>query len=631
LTGVPSPQYPSPVSRQGRRWLWLAVALAVVAVVATPRFFVATRFETPRVEFGQQADTLVVVMHGLSGSRSLDGLATIVREAYPGADLLAPRFLSTPLSNVDPYQVADTVETVIDTAYRDRRYTRIVLVGHSMGAVLLRKVVVWAHGFEEDRPAPRGEREWPSKVERFVSLAGINRGWSIDPAPVKMSWPKYLLILVAEKFARLTDTGTLVRHVQRGAPFVADLRVQWIRAARQGDDGPVGRRRVAGPLPFVVHLVGSIDDIITGEDSRDVAAAKDVKFVTIPNVGHGEIAEAFRKGLDRSTPLARHVYAALKDPPDQIRADTESPLTEKPKVTRIVYIMHGIRDYADWSDHIRSALKSRLPDETRETVAVVPAKYGYFAMLPFLFAWDRQRNVRWFMDEFTDNFAEFPSVRVFDYVGHSNGTYILASALQRYRTLRVRHVLFMGSVVPKHYPWRPLLDARRVTEVTNVVAAGDWVVALFPRLFEQFAEWGHRRPATGLFDIGSSGFHGFEASQLADGRVENVEYVAGGHGAGVDVDAKDRLKAIVEYLATDQRDHLKAFRETRVQPAWLSVLSNVSWVVWLVLASLVVGLGMGLDRLGGERIVHIGSRPFRRGRVVLLGYVLVVLALLYSV
>jgi hypothetical protein len=194
----------------------------------------------------------------------------------------------------------------------------------------------------------------------------------------------------------------------------------------------------------------------------------------------------------------------------------------------------------------------------------------------------------------------------------------------------VRNVLFIGSVVPKHYPWGPLINDRRVVRVTNVVATSDWVVALFPRLFEQIAEWQGHQPVRGFLDIGSAGFRGFEAaSQRDDGRVENITYIDGGHSAALDDDKK--LQAIVEYLATGDADALRVLRNAKVQ-SWLwSMLSNVSWLVWLLLVCLVAGVGYLLGRLGGQRRLRVGGRALRLRRVLIAAYSAIVLGLLYSV
>ena len=138
-----------------------------------------------------------------------------------------------------------------------------------MGAMILRKALLWGYGLEEDRDrfGVRGKRDWVDRVERFVSLAGINRGWSIEPRPREMSLGKYIGIWVGEKFARLTGTGQLILDMQRGAPFIADARVQWIRLARSAAVLE-GQRK----LPIVLQLLGDRDDIVAREDSVDLAA-----------------------------------------------------------------------------------------------------------------------------------------------------------------------------------------------------------------------------------------------------------------------------------------------------------------------------------------------------------------------
>ena len=175
---------------------------------------------------------------------------------------------------------------------------------------------------------------------------------------------------------------------------------------------------------------------------------------------------------------------------------------ENPGISKIIYILHGIRDYGVLADALRKEIEKVKSADTE----VTPPKYGYFPMIPFILHWDRQKNVRRFMDEYTENLARFPHAKRLDFIGHSNGTYILASALQRYSTLYVNNVLFAGSVVPKHYPWRKLVDAKRVSRIFNMVATSDWVVALFPRFFEQIAEWLGETSVKGAFDIGSAGF-----------------------------------------------------------------------------------------------------------------------------
>jgi pimeloyl-ACP methyl ester carboxylesterase len=601
-----------------RRLTWL---VAVVLALALLRFGTPLLAETgaPDMEVttGLDSSTLVVAIHGFAGQRSLDGMVNLARAAYPNAHVLAPLFLDgrlRALSNQNPYRLADNIEVAIDEAYRTYRYERIVLIGHSMGGELIRKAFVWGAGYDEDRPGGRrGKHPWTDHVERFVSLASINRGWSVNPRPPGRGWLRQLQFSVGTSFGALTNTGHLVFGVQRGSPFVADLRVQWIRMARSPDSST--------RLPFVIHLLGTNDDIASLDDSKDSQAAKGFKFKSLSNTDHGDIAAALTEEIqnNRATSVrARKILEAVTLPPDEIETDAADPLVEQPNVRRVLFILHGIRDYDYWGKQLEHEIESALgPDSS--TAIVVP-KYGHFPMMPFLLWSDRQEKVRWFMDVFTETLAQYPSATAFDFIGHSNGTYILASALQKYTTLQVRDVYFAGSVVPQRYPWSDLIRAGRVHRVRNVVATGDWVVAIFPRLFEQIAEWRNRSQVTGADDLGAAGFRGFRFFGEPKDGVRDFTFATGGHGTGVAIDDAVKRQALVRFAqfgVDAEQDGLfaKVFENSAAQSTALDIASNISWAVWLIILLIVGGLGYV---------------TWRWNKYAAIGYALFVLALLNS-
>ena len=124
-----------------------------------------------------------------------------IRDSRPNADIFAPEL---------PYykhwlccQKAEDIVAMlvgqIDALVRARaeaggRYSRISLVGHSIGAVLARKIAIVAFGEQTDtrgyRPAPfepefrnfRLGLPWAALIQRIVLLAGVNRGWSVSSA-----------------------------------------------------------------------------------------------------------------------------------------------------------------------------------------------------------------------------------------------------------------------------------------------------------------------------------------------------------------------------------------------------------------------------------------------------------------
>jgi len=559
------------------------------------------------------ARKLVVLVHGLNGKNSLAPIIELTREALPDYDQLQVEFDSRPFSNASPYAIANSIERRIHKFQKKYQYDEIVLVGHSMGGMLLRKSFLWGLGQEQDRAdyGKRGERQWVKKVSRFVSLASINRGWSIDPAPRNMSTGTYLMYWVGERLARLSHSGGLLLGLQRGAPFIADSRVQWIKMSREG-----GRKL----FPQVIHLLGDRDDIVSRADSMDLRAAGKTTFVTLENTGHADIASALGK---EDSPQDRErnevVSNALRGEMEKLEVDKLPPFRGNDEIKHVVYLMHGIRDFGEWTDVLRDtieiqALKKQVGQEP--TLMVINQKYGYFPMLPFVLYSDRQKNVRRFMDEYTENLARYPNAAYPDYVGHSNGTYILASALHHYKTLTVGRVYFAGSVMPKHYNWKPLLEEDRVAQVVNVVAAGDWVVALLPRFFEQIADWLDVQPGDGLLDIGSAGFRGFQAASAADWKITNIQFADGGHGIGVDASDPCKMNAITDFiLSGDQRSLRQLFHNQARIPWWLSIPSNLTWGAWLMAAVL---------------LASVGYLAFSVRRWLGWGYLLLLLALLNS-
>src|SRR6202007_2856380 len=116
----------------------------------------------------------------------------------------------------------------------------------------------------------QGSHEWVNKVDRLVLLAGINRGWSISPKPSHMSVFNQAFIWLGCEVGKWTGTAKLVRGIRKGSPFIAHLRLQWLDVLRDGS-------RVHKPA--VIQLLGDEDDVVTDEDSKDVAVAQDFVFM----------------------------------------------------------------------------------------------------------------------------------------------------------------------------------------------------------------------------------------------------------------------------------------------------------------------------------------------------------------
>ena len=578
---------------------WGGFVFALYLAVTIPMRLIANR-AVPDVEFIAGAagtDTLIVIVHGLNGAPSRDGMLQIVKskDGLPDADILAPRYYDNQLgvlSNADPYELTDLLEVRIEEWFQKKKYAHIVLLGHSMGGGILRKALVWALGEDDDRPARRAKRDWPSRVDRFVSLAAINRGWSIDPRPVNMSWWRATSMNLGLQLAAMTGTAHLIRDLQRGAPYVSDLRVQWLRLARNSST-PV--------LPPTIHLLGTKDDIVNTDDSRDLCVAAGVRFVSLTGVGHADIAAALRSAS--TSPHATIIRDAVAGrlPVGAFDDATRNECRQIPKIERLVFIVHGIRDYADWGEALQTDIATQAKSQGIPLV-VEPPKYGFFPMASFLLRPDRQQKVRWFMDQYTDALATYPDARTFDFIGHSNGTYLLGAALVRYKTLKIRNAYLAGSVLPQRFPWKTYVP-RQVEAVRNVVASRDWVVGIFPRVIEQLAEWFDITGVNGFWDVGAAGFRGF--SDLANGSVRNIKFAPGSHGYGVDIAYEDRKSALVRFAVDGVNDAndsaLSHVFGSGKAEGWLDtlfdMLSRVSPLVWIAIVVVVIYLGVRLWRV----------------------------------
>jgi triacylglycerol esterase/lipase EstA (alpha/beta hydrolase family) len=141
---------------------------------------------------------LVVLVHGyVHTPDDMRGVESAVREAWPNATVLVPPLPTRRYSRADANELVIRVVSEIDREWRQGSgdespspYRGIVLVGHSLGALIARKAYLVACGEQPRAPfedalrkalsVSAGERfegfTWSGAVERIVLLAAMNRG-----------------------------------------------------------------------------------------------------------------------------------------------------------------------------------------------------------------------------------------------------------------------------------------------------------------------------------------------------------------------------------------------------------------------------------------------------------------------
>lgn len=455
---------------------------------------------------------LILVLHGMRGSRkSVASVVDAAKRKHPDADLLVP--IMQHGYWVSFYPLSKTVGDlqILLNRYWREQYTELVVIGHSTGGPLARALYL---------AGARTEAAWAQAMAergRIIMLAGMNRGWQIS---------HHLSI----KHAALWSVGALAGHLialfgptvalfdlRRGSPFLTRIRFEWLALAQ--------RTR----MPLVVQLLGTIDDMVGPEDAIDLVTGANFRYLDVPFSGHLTVLDmdpASEHGRARSRVLETALGEEARIEVEEVRPWALSQSGEdevrRAAVNHVVFVIHGIRDRGFWTDKIARHIWRRCPAEQRKGLERVTSSYGYFGMGPFLLPWIRRKKVEWLADQVLETKARFPNAR-FSYVGHSNGTYLLAKALENYRDIegfQFDRVVFAGSVVRKNYDWSVGKRNNQMPEILNIVATTDWVVALFPQLFELVP----------IQDLGSAGHNGFTKIDAQ----QNFKYARGGHGAGLD-------------------------------------------------------------------------------------------------
>ncbi len=511
-----------------------------------------------------KATTLVVLFHGLGASaRRLVDVQHTIKEHLRDADVYMPVLWSGWTSNEPPVETTLRAIKLIGDILEQHSYQSIVFVGYSGGGIIARKVAIYAHGENADapfEPAAKNLRNgcpWADRLDRIILIAGMNRGWSFAPTSnIFVVW----LLKLCYFIVRISGYGRFFAALHRGEPFVTDLRIQWLSLTRKSRN----------PIT-VVQLLGTIDDIVSPDDNVDLQTGSDFFYLDVAGSGHASVIEY--KGPFRE---ARRdaLITALTEPRDRLEKLC-LPLLRNPNdsvdptVKHVLFVIHGIRDYGFWTAHVaRHVVAAAL----RRRINIVPLTptYGYFAMLPFVLPMTRRAKVRWFAEQYTEALARFPNAEHFSYIGHSNGTYLLAGALTRYSGCHFRNVVFAGSVVRTDFPWSDFTPAR-VGHVLNYVADADWVVALFPRFLASLGA-----------DVGGAGWDGFSPQRPAN-VVSDTEYIIGSHGTAIRERNWDDL---ADFILEDKLPTRACL--TNRHDRTIGALAAVSFFVWLLLIAIIV-------------------------------------------
>lgn len=540
---------------------------------------------------GNQGRTLAVIVHGFGASSDqLNDLRELAKEQFPDC-LLIDRMRShaKKFSFRRASSIVNEVIQEIDKTWTAMHFDNIVFIGHSMGAVIARRVYVEAAGLPDEWSAPgAGEakscveeplsdvleqapagRPWARHVRRIILLAGMSRGWSIDNA--KDGVRRFFWLLTSGIAHLVPFSKPTIFDIRRGAPFIVQTRLRWLQLL-------LSEKHV----PDVVQFLGSDDDLVAPNDTvdyADVAHDDAFRMVELAHTNHANIIDLTGRGhsetmheaaAQRRLAIGRAMSGDFENLQLLTRRDLDDQLPPPPNadVKDVVFIIHGIRDKGYWTKRVGARVK-QLARQTHKELVVRSPTYGYFPILPFLLPWYRRQKVEWFMDQYVETKAKYPRSR-FHFMGHSNGTYLCARALQDYPAAAFGRIMFAGSVVRSEYDWAQHISGGRVHRLYNAVATRDLVVALFPNGLRWFSRF---------FDLGGAGHRGFALKHCPKGYCYQHRFVKGSHAAGKKETQWDQ---IADFLVTGTFPGSSDPDLAGDQPLWIKIVSHFS--PWLVIA-----------------------------------------------
>jgi pimeloyl-ACP methyl ester carboxylesterase len=443
------------------------------------------------------------------------------------------------------------------------QFEEIILVGHSMGALLVRDAYLLAAGAYE-RKIEVEQRSWSSKVTKFVLFASLSRGFDPDC--------RFLVRLMISAFNLVGLFGwTTASDMARGSDFITDLRLAWIRYFHQLAE--------AGHDPVLVQFLGTIDTIVRQQDCLDTEQFPRGQTIDVADATHDDLYQ-INKAADPNSryQLIARVFESDYQPP----ATNRAPVISEPQ--RIAFVLHGIRaSNTGWVEEICALIKKLYPD-----VVIEHAQYGYFSALNFFLPWVRRSRARWFQDVYSDWAAKSPNPDTkFYFIGHSNGTYMFGRGLKCVKMMRFDRAYLAGTVLPPSYPWRDRFADSQIAALRSDRSAFDWPVGLLCSALSF------------MRDIGPGGFSGFES---APPEVIEYQYYRGGHSKPLE--DKRNLEAVVRYVLGGQDERPKGLIES--PKVWFAFLSRAlryigPFLIVLLLAGLILALvqfGPSLTPLG---------------------------------
>lgn len=517
-----------------------------------------------------------------------------------------------------PFSLRRTLDTAVSELAREIRglsgentgkvhnTTEVVLVGHSLGGILVRAAYLYGLGYDRETTDDYKPYEWAKKVTRIVLLGSPNTGFRGKNLPSGWAYP-FLAGLAS--FA--------MESVHAGAFWIASHRLRWLEVMRKLFAEYLTNRDGALTLPLIVQVYGLKDDLVARKDIDDSKFMPHTVGSEVSTGSHSELVDLTDPATQESrwSELEHAIFG------EHANADVFVPASSDP----VYFILHGIRAsaYDHWIEALTETLQpgqdainpqERLPK-------VVSLNYKFFSAIQFAIRGTRRNNIHQFLDQYlTEVLTHRPDE--FSFIGHSNGTYMMANVMKNVRAVRFRRIMLAGSVLPPEFDWAELFDRQQIGyndgdgwhkgQVHNDRARKDYPVGLLANGMRGFS----------FRDVGAAGFRGFEGVQASNVTSHGHTYPKG-HGAALmdHPNYPPRMPEIANYLVNgvtcpEPLDNIsQSFSWLSRMAPYLAILLAVALLVALVVVFNVllgaIGLGWTIGiYVAGLGLIYMGLRTF---------------------
>jgi hypothetical protein len=294
-------------------------------------------------------------------------------------------------------------------------------------------------------------------------------------------------------------------------------------------------------------------EIVESDDSADLMYFSNAHEVKLDNINHTAFCSSeILKDKDKDNSAIKKI----KDCFFHVFEKRENATPEQLPPPMLIFLVHGIRDYAEWQE----ALALEIYNFTKNVI-IIPVQYGYFNAFQFLSPLQRNRASRIFADKYIQAKLKYPGSKI-AIAAHSNGTYAVAKAFERYNTFHADRLYLAGSVLPQNFNWANV----NITTVRNDIANFDWPVGFLCNVIKCVDR-----------QIGVAGFRGFTKTS------NNNMYLEGPHGAAL---APPYRSEVAKFLATGEPTSLTIHKVGK--NLWMEGLSILALPIFL---AILTGLG----------------------------------------